>query len=52
MEDLYELLKELEKKFPSKDKKGRPTWVDQNPLTIGDLKELLRGLIDSDQDEE
>lgn len=51
MEDLYELLKLLEKTYPTKDKKGSPTGVDNLPLTIGDLKDLLRELIDVGPDE-
>lgn len=45
MEDLKELLELLLAKYPTKDKKGRPTWVDKEPITIGELKELLKELV-------
>lgn len=46
MEDLIELLILIEKKYPTKDKKNKNTYIDNEPLTIGMLKELLNELID------
>lgn len=50
MEDLRELLLLLEREYPIKDKKGRPTGNDAMIFTIGDLKELLRKLLSDEKD--